>query len=548
MRQLKHAFINNRHLTTKPQSLHPHWRKTLLQNLSPSCRQHFVERNPTTLCILRFFNSSTPASSSSSPSPQLQTYAAISKTLYKQIIKWTKDTGDVPFDPIPPLTLAPPLIEKSSLEHLALMQLQEDDDEKTEKDRRLMKLLPSNTIFDSNQIVIPIEDANSVHNTVKFVFGMNHPKINTDAEESIPAEQEEERQLSVIKDRVSLGFEVLKSLNQLSEMLNERKESRIKHQNRDGVLFHVGQVVQHKTQRWRALVVGWDKRESDAIDKLNRQNMTTSLTTKEYTGENTSNTNMNMMEERHDEEEEVEYTVFLDEGDAVLTRARVIGSKKVKQHELEPVHDPCLKRIRCSMARYLFDKFDSNKNEFHPGDILTYEYPLDNKEGTVDSTGSTGAGKGEDRNDESLVDCDNYQMVMDENDIQARNERAQKSAHAIVENTQQVASKWLKDIQEIIRSTSSKDHECDLISDFERDLKDITEGRLLQNASDILTSSTPPSVQKEAVTYVNALLGVVQNVTQVMWHRRTMERASKSNINQTGFLWSTKNLLLKGSF
>ena len=53
--------------------------------------------------------------------PKLKTYNAISKTLYKQILKWTYVTGtDVPFDStIPPLTLQPPLIDKQALETLA---------------------------------------------------------------------------------------------------------------------------------------------------------------------------------------------------------------------------------------------------------------------------------------------------------------------------------------------------------------------------------------------------------------------------------------------
>ena len=235
-------------------------------------------------------NSATTASTTASASsPQIQTYAAISKTLYKQIIKWTKETGDVPFDPIPPLTLAPPMVDKSALEHLSFLQNNNSTtSSKTQNDERLIKLLPTNTIFDSHQIIIPIEDSLSVQNTVKFIFGMNHPStINTNTSNSTISSEE---QLSILKDRTSLGFEVLKSLNQLSNTLNQRKQSRKQHMNRQNVSYHIGQIVQHKTQRWRAVITGWNK--SNVNDSNSNS---TSLTTKEY--------NMNT-------NEEVEYVVF----------------------------------------------------------------------------------------------------------------------------------------------------------------------------------------------------------------------------------------------
>lgn len=473
-------------------------------------------------------------------STQLQTYAAISKTLYKQILKWTKETGEeVPFDPIPPLTLAPPIIDKSSLEQLALIhQKNQENESKSNGDddhhdkRRLMNLLPSNTMIESNQIIIPIENASSVHNVTRFVFNLNHHSHHNSS-------NQEEKDLSIIKDRVSLGFEVLKSLNQLSEMLDERKESRVQHQNRNGVLYHVGQVVQHKTQRWRAIVAGWDKRDSDAIDTLNkRDNNNTddddydlsmsSLTTKEYESESFQSDDE---EKDGGNGKEIEYTVYLDEGDAVLTRARVLGSKKVKQHELEPVRDPYLKRIRCSMARYLFDKYDSNKNEFHPGEILTYEYPMDGNSSSSTETSRTSSMKSSidvdtdhDDHDEIL---DNDHTAMDSEDIKRSHERGQKSAQVVVDSIQQLSKKWLEDIIVSDPSSTSSKNDLALISDIQKDLKDIADRRLLQNASDILTSSTPPTVQKEAVIYLNALLGIVQRVTQVMWHRRTMEKNSE---------------------
>ena len=156
--------------------------------------------------------------------------------------------SDVPFDPIPPLTLVPPRVDPSALEFIAkvdvdrhgegageeVQEKHEDAPEQTHL-RALTKRLPSNSIIDPSKVILPIRDASDVRSATRLVYAMNQygeGRGGTDGDGT---------NLHEMKERVALGFEVLKSLNQLSEMLEERKETRKDHEDREGVAFRVGQ-------------------------------------------------------------------------------------------------------------------------------------------------------------------------------------------------------------------------------------------------------------------------------------------------------------------
>ena len=174
---------------------------------------------------------------SSAKKTSLKKQKILSKTLYKQILKWTSATGTaVPFDPIPPLTLIPPRVDDSALETIARLHNHDhdenEDDALTLEEKHLstlVKSLPSSAIIEPSKLVIPIENAHHVKNATRLAYAMNN------------FSEEARTDLDQIKSRVSLSFEVLKSLNQLSEMLETRKNVREEHRDRDGVLFHVGQ-------------------------------------------------------------------------------------------------------------------------------------------------------------------------------------------------------------------------------------------------------------------------------------------------------------------
>lgn len=193
---------------------------------------------------------STSASSNKSKKSSLEKQQILSKTLYKQILKWTARTGNAPFDAIPPLTLIPPRVDPVALETLAnaLSNKRDSDDEKGEQTTRtnssssnlshLAKSLPANSIIEPNKLIIPISNAADVKHVTKLAYALNNHTL------------ESKEDLEEIKDRVSLGFDVLKSLNQLSGMLELRTAARVEHEDREGVIFHVGQVVQHKSERY----------------------------------------------------------------------------------------------------------------------------------------------------------------------------------------------------------------------------------------------------------------------------------------------------------
>lgn len=418
---------------------------------------------------------------------KMKTYNTISKTLYKQILRWTQYTGfHVPFDPMPPLTLSHPLIDKESL--LLLQQLQhpyeKDENDIEHRIHTLFQNLPSTTIIDDSKIVIPIYNAKTVYDIIRFVYTINHHH-NDDNDTNI----------SIIKDRISLGFEVLKSLNELSELLNERKEAHNHHQNRNGVLYHIGQIVQHKSMRWRGIISGWkriDQKNSNESTSSNKSS--SSLTTKEYESNNDNDDEFG---------NEIEYTVLLDEGDAVLSRSRVFGSKRIKQNELEIVKNVYLKRIRCSFTKHYFHKFDSNKNEFEPGDVLMYEYPNDKNIGGNITNINGGDNK------INHTNSDHAQFVINEMKVFAQRLLTQCI--------------WLDPVLQ----DESKSYP--FITEIMKDLRNISTGEIAQHQSDIFMSSVMPSSEKVAVQNVNAIREIIQKIIQVMWHRRTSLLNSKFN-------------------
>jgi len=189
--------------------------------LSPKCRTMQSRR------ISSFTTSSTQSLRS--------TQNTIAKTLYRQLLRWSISTGfEVPFDPaLPPLTLKAPIINASSLKKLATCTKSGEcltDSEEIRNFRRISQLLPRNSVVDSLKLVIPIEKAAHVQNVTRFVYRLN----------MIDSEEVGEDD-SVIKSRISLGFEVTRSLNQLNGLLEKRKEARLRNRDRKGVLFNIGQ-------------------------------------------------------------------------------------------------------------------------------------------------------------------------------------------------------------------------------------------------------------------------------------------------------------------
>ena len=381
---------------------------------------------------------------------------------------------------MPPLTLMPPRIDATALQTFASMH-ENESSVKDAKDGHLLHLtksLPRNTIIEENKLVIPIHNAADVKNATRTAYALNN--YTNDSQTN----------LEELKHRVSLGLEVLKSLNQLGGVLEPRKESRQLHLNRDGVQFTIGGIVQHKTKRWRGVVAGWKKVEvtSSKSDK-------TSLTNKNYDSENN-------IDEDDDTQFTVEYTMHVDEGDAAHTRTRVLGSVVAMQNELEEVSDVDLKRIRNSLIKRQFEKFDTIKSVFIPGDLLQYEYPKDVEEYSTE------------------------QLEIESLDMIEKHQNAKKMIAAC----RQIAS----ELHQILRNVSSclETRKMDILAEFEKKLSQIISGNFDQNFADQITKDvSEESSHKIAMKHLHELLNISTEINSMIWQHST----AKKNIDRIRF-------------
>jgi hypothetical protein len=173
--------------------------------------------------------------SSVSPYRHLSTAAGgkqqrISLALYRQLLRWCDTTEDnVPLSfYIPPITLQPPQIDEKTLSALAAGTSDDDDDDDDDK-RVKLSMFPPNTLVDSKKLVSPITNAADVRAFFRSIF-----RVNATAEES-------SKVLDLQKQRISLAFEAIKSLNELTLSLADLKKNSQEHTNREGVNFRVGE-------------------------------------------------------------------------------------------------------------------------------------------------------------------------------------------------------------------------------------------------------------------------------------------------------------------
>ena len=222
----------------------------------------------------------------------------ISLALYRQLLRWCNETEtDIPLSYfVPPVYMAPPQIDENVLKGL------------TETDK---SKFPSNSIIEGNQITCPIHNSSDAKDFFRAIFRLNRTPA-TDAE--------------VQKQRISLAFEGIRSLNELSQALQTLKKNRSKHVLRDGVEFRIGQVVKHKVEDWRGIVIGWERIDSDSAEKASQAS---SLTKKSYA---------------LDPADTIKYKVLLDSGDAHAHYSKRretnnLSEAKVNQSDLQLVED-----------------------------------------------------------------------------------------------------------------------------------------------------------------------------------------------------------------
>ena len=75
------------------------------------------------------------SSFSTSKNSSLEKQKILSKTLYRQILRWSRTFQNIPFDPMPPLTLMPPRIDATALQTFASIH----ENESSVKDAKEMQ-------------------------------------------------------------------------------------------------------------------------------------------------------------------------------------------------------------------------------------------------------------------------------------------------------------------------------------------------------------------------------------------------------------------------
>ena len=258
----------------------------------------------------------------------------------------------MPFDGIPPLTLAPPLVNSRSLQRLRRMRTFLDDNHIKDSTKHAKWRHPAHFALynpdimfslDDDMIVFPaVHDANKLRDVIRSVYWLNNTNTTSDIVDGESFDEQKSDSLHTPdKDQIALAFDAIKSCNQLSSSeLDGRRNRRqssidIRRQQEDNVIgtphvkYHVGQVVSQKKKGWRGIIVGWtigDKKSNEN----SFQKRLTSLTTKQYA---LSKMPDNEIDEESDEtaavdcnKSEVKYTVLVDVNDAAILESSKIVS------------------------------------------------------------------------------------------------------------------------------------------------------------------------------------------------------------------------------
>jgi len=272
-------------------------------------------------------------------------------SLYRQLLVWCRRYKDVPFNPLPPVTLLPPQVSPLALKRLLDFRSFIKNSMNVDETTRLSgtwshpahyAMYNENVIAKKDMITfLEISDANELRSIIRSIYWLNNR--NTIASLSSATEDHGE---DATKEQISLAFDAIKSCNQLSSSeLDSRKSKReFSIQVRGGkiidgnendepnVRYHVGQVVTH-ANKWRGVIVGW------AIKEDKNDGRHTSLTTKQYSLKedgNSSKGNTGVETKKSN----LQYTVLVDSNDASLlqTSSKIVLFES--EEDLTPIEDP----------------------------------------------------------------------------------------------------------------------------------------------------------------------------------------------------------------
>jgi len=293
----------------------------------------------------------------------------IARAVYRQLLDWCKRTGAVPLAGVlPPVHYkSPDEISAYRLEVLA----QKAPDMGDKAIVRARELLPSHTEIKPHQLTLLIRNTADLKNLIQVMFRLNSGEAKPEH----------------LKIRQAAAFNALKSLNELTDRLNSIEQERQSHCNRNGVQFCVGQVVQHKDERWRGVVGDWSRsRPNDEGNAEGGLSQKTSLTTKDYSmafAENSTEQHASGNASNVESNDgNVFYNIILDAGDAT-SMGSPSGWTRCSQRDLEAVQDEHLMRIRSGHIPEKFARFDPESKLFVPTELHTHQYPKDQPQAKV---------------------------------------------------------------------------------------------------------------------------------------------------------------------
>ena len=248
-------------------------------------------------CVSTTSSVSSSSSSTSSSTDNISTYKndansghkRICLTLYRQLLRWCNETdSNIPLKQfIPPIHMEPPQIHPDSLKKLASNS---KDDSTTSS---TTNYFPPVSIIKEKEMTIPIYNSNDVKQFIRGIFRMNAYPPTTLQTQNNDKNSHTHNMNTMIKEQVSLAFEAVRNLNELKvQNIKMLIESRNKHYDRTNVLYRIGQVVQHETQNWRGVVLGWNHHntkkteEKQSTAQNDSATIATSLTQKSYQSTN----------------------------------------------------------------------------------------------------------------------------------------------------------------------------------------------------------------------------------------------------------------------
>lgn len=431
----------------------------------------------------------------SSSASSVSSSSRISRTLYRQIIQWCNTTDpQVPLQ-FPPIHItSPEQVDAYRLELLALQQdaassSNDDDDDDAIAVNRARRCLPAHTEIHRTSLTVPIHSVHDLRNFVRALYRLN---------------QQEPFDLNHDKQRISVAFEALKSLNELTGRIQATKERRRRHEQRNNaelgvVLYRVGQVVQHQQDRWRGVIAGWERNDPGAIssEDVSLSSNKTSLTSKDYSG---------LMSETNF----VRYNIILDEGDAHMMVSSS-GWQRAVQSDLIPLAESSssdeqqqqgryLTRIRSRFVNDFFVRYDQTASCFVPNKSLAYEYP------------------------EDILESVPLQTTLSPEEIQL--------CHDVVMNVQELASRLERVILD--ETSCAKARGLSLLSTLETRFADLSTGKNViplktrlssstsssSDANDPLSTRSPISDLTRAIHHLRVLSNTCMEVFDIMLRRR----------------------------